>query len=278
MFKTLLEKHTARVHASQTALVVSSLYNGWESDQKAVLNALLDLQHQAEKELPLLEAKFPTEEQKQNYKNFFLNLMNVLPCKFCRDSYKDFVTKEDETILRDEDFENRESLTKFVFKIHNRVNKKLGVNYNICYDDFVKKYESYRAKCIPNEKGCNMPLNLKADSFNMSEIKHAPIIKPHHYEGFKKYAKIRGVKFDDNILKICDIADRFDKVWKMRDKKCKQIIRKMRIEGIPPVEKDGKFKNMPTIDELHLISLLSTNICCEELDIIIDNIKKTISQ
>ena len=110
------------------------------------------------------------------------------------------------------------------------------------------------------------------------EIKHAPIIKPHHYEGFKKYAKIRGVKFDDNILKICDIADRFDKVWKMRDKKCKQIIRKMRIEGIPPVEKDGKFKNMPTIDELHLISLLSTNICCEELDIIIDNIKKTISQ
>ena len=146
------------------------------------------------------------------------------------------------------------------------------------YDDFVKKYESYRAKCIPNEKGCNMPLNLKADSFNMSEIKHAPIIKPHHYEGFKKYAKIRGVKFDDNILKICDIADRFDKVWQMRDKKCKQIIRKMRIEGIPPVEKDGKFKNMPTIDELHLISLLSTNICCEELDIIIDNIKKTISQ
>ena len=127
-------------------------------------------------------------------------------------------------------------------------------------------------------RSCNMPLNLKADSFNMSEIKHAPIIKPHHYEGFKKYAKIRGVKFDDNILKICDIADRFDKVWKMRDKKCKQIIRKMRIEGIPPVEKDGKFKNMPTIDELHLISLLSTNICCEELDIIIDDIKKTISQ
>jgi hypothetical protein len=216
----------------------------------------------------------PTSEQKENYKNFFLNLMNVLPCKFCRDSYKDFITKEENTLLRDEDLENRESLTKFVFKIHNRVNKKLGVNYNICYDDFVKKYESYRAKCIPNEKGCNMPLNLKADSFNMSEIKHAPLIKNHHYEGFKKYALIRGVKFDDNILKICDIKDRFDKIWQMRDKKCRQIIRKMRIEGIPSVEKDGEFKNMPTIEELHLISLLSTNICCEELDIIIDNIKK----
>lgn len=216
----------------------------------------------------------PTPEQKKHYKDFFMNLMNVLPCKFCRDSYKDFVTKEKETILTDKDLENRESLTKFVFKIHNRVNKKLGVNYNLTYDDFVKKYESYRAKCIPNEKGCNMPLNLKADSFNISEIKHAPIIKEYHFEGFKKYAKLRGVNFDDNILKIFMIEDRFDNIWQMRDKKCRQIIKYMRVNGISPVEKEGEFKNMPTIEELHLLSLLSTNICCEELDIIIENIKK----
>jgi len=216
----------------------------------------------------------PTPEQKKYYKDFFMNLMNVLPCKFCRDSYKDFITKEKDTVLTDDDLKNRESLTKFVFKIHNRVNKKLGVNYNLTYNDIVKKYESYRAKCIPNEKGCNMPLNLKADSFNISEIKHAPIIKEYHFEGFKKYAKLRGVNFDDNILKIFMIKDRYDDIWRMRDKKCRQIMRKMRIEGISPVEKDGEFKNMPTIDELHLLSLLSTNICCEELDIIIKNIKK----
>jgi hypothetical protein len=119
-----------------------------------------------------------------------------------------------------------------------------------------------------------MPLNLKADSFNMSSIKHAPVITKKHFDSFKKYAEMRGVKFDDRMKQILDIDDRYNKAWQMRDKKCRQIIRKMRIEGIPPVEKDGEFKNMPTIEELHLISLLSTNICCEELDIIIDNIKK----
>lgn len=219
----------------------------------------------------------PTEEQKQNYKNFFINLMNVLPCKFCRDSYKDFITKEEDTLLTDEDFRNRENLTKFVYKIHNRVNKKLGIDYDVKYEDFVKKYESYRAKCIPNEKGCNMPLNLKADSFNMSELKHAPIISKNVYIELKKYGKLRGVIFNDVILQILNIKDRNDDIWKKRDKKCRQIIRKMRINGIPSVEKDGKYKNMPTIDELHLISLLSTNICCEELSIIIENIKKELN-
>jgi hypothetical protein len=214
----------------------------------------------------------PTCEQKQQYKDFFKNLMYVLPCRFCRDSYGDFITKEEDTILKDEDFANRESLTKFVFKIHNRVNKKLGMNYNISYDDFVKKYESYRAKCIPNEKGCNMPLDLKADSFNMSKIIHAPVIKPYHFDRFKDYAKKRGVIFDDRMKQILEIKDRFSNVWQMRDRKCRHIINKMRHLGIPSVEKDGEYKNMPTIEELQLISLMSTNICCEELDIIIKTI------
>lgn len=217
----------------------------------------------------------PTCEQKKHYKEFFTNLMNVLPCKFCRESYKDFITKEEDTILRDEDFASRESLTRFVFKIHNRVNKKLGMHYNLTYEDFVKKYESYRAKCIPNEKGCNMPLNLKADSFNMSTLKHCPVITKKHFDSFKKYAEVRGVKFYDPIKQILDITDRYDNIWQMRDRKCRHIIEKMRHLGIPSVEKEGVYQNMPTIEELKLISLMSTNICCEELDQIIEIINKS---
>jgi len=216
----------------------------------------------------------PTCEQKKNYKDFFTNLMNVLPCKFCRDSYKEFITIEEDTILRDEDLASRKTITKWIYKIHNRVNKKLGVNYNLTYDDFVRKYESYRAKCIPNEKGCNMPLNLKADSFNMGSIKHAPVITKKHFDSFKKYAEIRGVKFDDRMKQILDIDDRYNKAWQMRDKKCRQIIDKMRCMGIPSVEKDGKYYNLPTVEELNLISLMSTNICCDELDKIIVNLEK----
>ena len=212
----------------------------------------------------------PTDEQKKNYKEFFSNLMHVLPCKFCRDSYKDFITKEEPTILKDCDMDNRESLTRWLYKIHNRVNLKLGINYNVSYDDIVKKYESYRAKCIPNENGCNMPLDLKAQSFFKSTIIHAPIIHTNQYRKIKKYGEMRGVKFDDRILDILDINDRYDNVWQMRDKKCVQIIKKMRLDGISPVEKEGEYKNLPTLSELKLISLLSTNICCKELDKIIE--------
>jgi hypothetical protein len=216
----------------------------------------------------------PTDEQRQNYKEFFTNLMNVLPCKFCRDSYKDFITKEQNTILKDCDMDNRESLTRWLYKIHNRVNLKLGIDYNISYEDIAKKYESYRAKCIPNENGCNMPLDLKAQSFLKSTIKHAPIIHVQQYNKIKKYGELRGVKFDDRILGILDIKDRYDKTWQMRDIKCVSIIQKMRQYGISPVEKEGEYKNLPTLEELKLISLLSTNICCEELDKIIEIMKE----
>jgi hypothetical protein len=216
----------------------------------------------------------PTEEQKNNYKVFYTNLMNVLPCKFCRDSYKDFITKEDDTIFTDSDLKNRETLTRWLFKIHNRVNKKLGIDYNLSYEDIVNKYESYRAKCIPNENGCNMPLNLKAQSFFKSTIIHAPVIHIEQYNKIKKYAATRDIIFDDRILKILDIKNRYDDTWLLRDKKCVKIIKNMRLNGTCPVEKDGKYKNLPTISELKLISLLSTNICCEELDKICEIIDK----
>ena len=212
----------------------------------------------------------PTDEHKKNYKEFFSNLMNVLPCKFCRDSYKDFITKEENTLLKDCDMDNRESLTRWLYKIHNRVNLKLGINYNVSYEDIVKKYESYRAKCIPNENGCNMPLDLKAQSFFKSTLKHAPIIHVNQYKKIKKYGEMRGVKFDNRILGILDVTDRYDNVWQMRDKKCVQIIQNMRLNGISSVEKEGEYKNLPTLQELKLISLLSTNVCCEELDKIIE--------
>ena len=48
----------------------------------------------------------------------------------------------------------------------------------------------------------------------------------------------------------------------------------MRKKGIPSVEPNGIYKNLPTIYELKIMSMLSTNICCEELTIICNNIKK----
>lgn len=213
----------------------------------------------------------PTIEQKQQYKFFFIYFGFVLPCKYCRDSYKEFINSDPDACLKDSDLENRDSLTRWGFRLHERVNKKLGLNYNLTYEDIYEKFESYRAKCMPNEKGCNMPLDLKTNSFQKSKIQHAPVINLESFYKFKKYAELRGVIFDDRIINILKLK-RNDKNWLLRDKKCRQIINKMRLKGIPSVEKDGKYINLPTVQELKLIRLLCSNICCEELNIIINKL------
>lgn len=211
----------------------------------------------------------PTEEHKINYKNFFINLKNVLPCRYCRESYEEFIKTDPDARLMDTVFESRDTLTEWVYKLHQRVNKKLGVDYRLSLDDFRHKFETYRAKCIPNEKGCNMPLNLKANSYAMAEIKHAPVIELKQFDAFKSYAKLRGVVFNDSIKKILKY-DRYHKSWELRDKLCRRIMRKMKIVGVYPVEKKGIYKNLPTIEELKLINLLCSNICCEEINEMIE--------
>jgi len=238
----------------------------------------------------------PTEEQKQQYKDFFTAVKNVLPCGYCRTSYSDFIANDPDVKLTDKDLENREALTRWLYRLHNRVNKKLGINYYVTYDDIDKKYESYRAKCMPNEKGCNMPLNLKAESYKMSKIQHAPVlggnqsmetpedrekakeeIKKRYY-GFKKYAQMRGLDFfNDAILNLLDM-DRYSDAWILRDKKCRQLLNKMRLEALPQIEKDEthQFYQLPSVNELKLISLLCTDICCEELDIMLERINQLV--
>ncbi len=216
----------------------------------------------------------PTEQHKKDYKAFFMSVGNVLPCRYCRESYTIFINTEERSKLKDEHLKDRECLTKWVYKLHQRVNEKLGMFYDVKYEDIVKRYESYRAVCVAKAKSCNMPLNLKAQSYQHSEIKHAVVMKIEFFDRMKKYAALRGVNFSDSIKKLKDITNRNDEYWLMRDEYCWKLINKMRKQGMSSVELEGEYKNLPTINELKLIQMLCTNICCEELSIICDNIDK----
>ena len=100
----------------------------------------------------------------QSYVDFYTSAGDVLPCKYCRDSYKQFIKE-----IPIHDFlDSRESLVKWLYMIHNKVNKKLGIpDCDIPTFQSVKnKYEKYRAKCKQttieerNEKlikGCTIP-------------------------------------------------------------------------------------------------------------------------
>ena len=111
----------------------------------------------------------PTQNDKKHYRNFMLNLVHVLPCKYCRDNLKKNFKLFPLTM---ECMKNRNSFSRYVYRLHERINKNLGKDSGLTYCDVRERYEHFRARCTeekPNifkfnktrkrkEKGCTEPL------------------------------------------------------------------------------------------------------------------------
>lgn len=144
----------------------------------------------------------PTKEDKQHYSNFIKSLKHVLPCKYCRMNLKNNLK---ECPITYADMKNRESFSRYIYRLHELINKMLNKKSNLSYDDVRERYEHFRSRCteqskifhfenIKNktktkkEKGCTEPLygkkskcvikiipqENKEDTFQMDEqcIKH----------------------------------------------------------------------------------------------------------
>lgn len=204
----------------------------------------------------------PTLHHKETYKIFFILIGDILPCKYCRESYKEFISSG-HTKISDETFANRNNLTRWLYDIHNKVNAKLSVNYFTTYDDLVLKYESYRAKCVPKSNGCVIPINNNL--YEHIFYKDCPVISPSITQYFIKYAKsrdidIRYLKFYYKFNKKLSyyLANKKDKVWIIRNKICTSIISYIRLHDLSSIEIEGKWKGLPTKNELKLIFLCSS--------------------
>ena len=80
------------------------------------------------------------------YYMYFKSVSDILPCKYCRDSYKFFFKYLNIKWFWD----TRMGLTYWLFTLHNLVNTKLKKPINTNYYKFVKKYEKKRAGCSKN--------------------------------------------------------------------------------------------------------------------------------
>ena len=117
----------------------------------------------------------PTAEDKKHYRDLILNLQNVLPCGVCRKNLKtNFKTNP----LKNSDMKSRETFSRYVYELHEIVNKLLNKKSNLSYCDVRERYEHFRSRCteeIPKmlslnnnkkgtrkrkgeEKGCTEPL------------------------------------------------------------------------------------------------------------------------
>jgi hypothetical protein len=191
----------------------------------------------------------PTEEDKQHYRAYFESLCYVLPCGTCRNHYKHNLYEVEETKLTDKALKNRESLTFWWFNFHKSVNKMLDVNYDITYEDFCKRFESFIANCklSPEEKA-----KVYKNYYN----KEASSISYELATQFKDYAIRRG--FID--FKVTGNYDKFSNEWIDRNDECWKIIKRMRLNAVRCLESSGEFVGLPTIDELHLIQLRCTTM------------------
>lgn len=206
----------------------------------------------------------PSDIQKTQYRDFFTGLGHVLPCGWCRVSYNKFITNN--VIIEDKDLINRDALIYWGYRIHQEVNKKLGVDYGTTIEDLYDKYGSYRAKCIVAERGCTMPIDLKAGSYEWAKRKHAPIVTKEFSKVFVEYALMRGMPFyNDHVDKyglslMNSTEDRSKRID--RDAECVKIIDYMRLNSINCVETTGDSKGLPTKLELSLLAR-----CCSTMNI-----------
>ena len=75
----------------------------------------------------------PTDEEKHNYIIFFISLSKVLPCLHCRKHFQEWIREND--INSD----SRDNLAKWVWKLHNHINKKNN-KPEISFEDAFDKY------------------------------------------------------------------------------------------------------------------------------------------
>jgi hypothetical protein len=220
----------------------------------------------------------PSDEQKKHYKDYFISLGNVLPCRYCRESYQKFISSGD-TMLLDADLESRETLTKWFFRVHNVVNNKLDVDYGTTYEDLCERFESFRAKCDINadkEKGCVIALNYKAQSYKNMNLIEPPLIALEMVKKFIPLCESRGIKskymiFYDEAVRVngdVSVLRKKTNLWNLRTSFCRKKIQKMRESIIKQLDDEG----MPTNDELKLILFMSSTLCDSELKNIIKKI------
>jgi hypothetical protein len=111
----------------------------------------------------------PSNRDKKNYKEFVLNLQNTLPCKYCRINLKNNFKVHP---LQNCHLKNRDQFSRYIYKLHEVVNKMLKKKSGLTYCQVRDRYEHFRARCTQEkpkifnfkktrknkEKGCTEPL------------------------------------------------------------------------------------------------------------------------
>jgi hypothetical protein len=104
----------------------------------------------------------PSLQEKKHYRNLIFSLQYTLPCKYCRINLKKNLKQLPLTMKV---MKNRDTFSRYIYNLHELINKMLNKHSHLTYEDVRERYEHFRSRCInPNkktlkrEKGCTEPL------------------------------------------------------------------------------------------------------------------------
>lgn len=127
----------------------------------------------------------PSQEQKKQYRDFIISLQNVLPCGACRKNLK---MNFKQFPLTMKDMKNRDSFSRYIYNLHELINRMLRKKSNLTYCDVRERYEHFRSRCTDEkpkvfkisdvktrknkEKGCTEPLYGKKAKCILKIVPH----------------------------------------------------------------------------------------------------------
>tara|TARA_B110000285_G_C15029935_1_gene566159 strand:- start:198 stop:764 length:567 start_codon:yes stop_codon:yes gene_type:complete len=99
----------------------------------------------------------PTEKEKTYYMNFMKSLVHVLPCRYCRENLvKNYKTNP----LSKADMKDRHAFSRYVYSLHEIINKMLGKESGLSYCDVRDRYEHFRARCTKTSSQQKMKTDI----------------------------------------------------------------------------------------------------------------------
>ena len=154
----------------------------------------------------------PTEYNKKNnlvkhqiensYYYFIFLLQFILPCKSCRDNLKKNLDSLDFFNCKSKIMKNRETFSKFIYDLHESVNKMLNKKSNLSYEEVRDFYEHFRADCskktnIKNDKNSHLGCD-KLEHNSNKRVKPKTVI---YFVPFEK--KIKTTKIHKKCKMVC---------------------------------------------------------------------------
>ena len=91
-------------------------------------------------------------KDKVNYRAYVLSLRNVLPCGKCRANLRHNFKK---LPLNMSHMASRQTFSKYIFDLHELINKMLHKKSGLTYEEVRDTYENFRSRCVvPEARKC----------------------------------------------------------------------------------------------------------------------------